>query len=324
MACLLFALLFLPCPALGVERWTASLQSWAAPAPRLRVGLLWMIALGACSAHAAACAAPWAADLLRGVLYAAVILSLVPFGSRAASAGLEAAHPEAPPRSRLPDSLATGLRSPGSVATSVRLVTAVLALWLPAELGRIGHFHLPAGTPGALDATRLLAFDLGLVLFVGVRSFEHIGYRFDFRGSDLRAAGLGFVCFAVVAVPFGTSIGFIRYGWRPFDPAEWSLILLSTYFLVALPEELLFRGLIQNLLEQRTRAGKLGALAVTAAVFGASHLNNRAAPDWRYVVLATIAGLVYGAVWMRTRRVTASALTHAAVDFVWVLMFRAV
>ena len=286
--------------------------SWSAPAPRLRVGLLWMIALGAISAHAAACGAPWVADLLRNAVYTAVILCLVPFASEANDS--DATVPGAPWRSRFP----------GSSATTLRLGAAVLALWLPAELGRIGHFHLPAGTPGGLDASRLLAFDLGLVLFVAVRPVERIGYRFDFRTSDLRAAGLGFIGFAVVAVPLGTSIGFIRYGWRPFDPAEWGLILLSTYFLVSLPEELLFRGLIQNLLERQRRAGQAGALAVTAVVFGASHLNNRAAPDWRYVLLATVAGLAYGGVWMRTRRVTASALTHAAVDFVWVLMFRAV
>jgi membrane protease YdiL (CAAX protease family) len=326
-ACLLFALFFLPCPALAVERWRTGLQGWAtaAPhrwsavphphwataAPRLRVGFLWMIALGACSAHAAACGAAWTADLLRCAMYTAAILALVPFGYGAADAENSRRETEGQ------------IAALGDWATTLRLGVAVLALWLPAELGRIGHFHLPAGAPGGLDATRLLAFDLGLVLFVAVRPIGNIGYRFDFRGADLGTAAIGFVCFAGLAVPLGTSLGFIRYGWRLFDPAEWGLILLSTYFLVALPEELLFRGLIQNLLEQRSRAGRAGALAVTAVVFGASHLNNRATPDWRYVLLATFAGLAYGWVWMRTRRVTASALTHAAVDFVWVLMFRA-
>jgi hypothetical protein len=44
-------------------------------------------------------------------------------------------------------------------------------------------------------------------------------------------------------------------------------------------------------------------------------------PDWRYVVLATIAGLAYGLVYQRTQRITASAITHALVDGMWVAMF---
>ena len=40
------------------------------------------------------------------------------------------------------------------------------------------------------------------------------------------------------------------------------------------------------------------------------------------MVLATLAGVAYGWVYQRTGRITASALTHAAVDWVWKLLFR--
>jgi membrane protease YdiL (CAAX protease family) len=38
--------------------------------------------------------------------------------------------------------------------------------------------------------------------------------------------------------------------------------------------------------------------------------------------MATLAGVAYGWVWLRTRRVTASAITHAGVDWIWLLVFR--
>jgi membrane protease YdiL (CAAX protease family) len=81
------------------------------------------------------------------------------------------------------------------------------------------------------------------------------------------------------------------------------------------PEEFLFRGLIQNLLS-RWLGVPLG-LALASVVFGLSHL-----PDPRYAVLATIAGVAYGWVYLRTEKVTASAVTHALVDTVWVILLR--
>ena len=47
-------------------------------------------------------------------------------------------------------------------------------------------------------------------------------------------------------------------------------------------------------------------------VFGLAHL-----PDPRYVLLAAIAGVAYGWVYLRTGKITASAITHALVDAAW-------
>jgi len=57
---------------------------------------------------------------------------------------------------------------------------------------------------------------------------------------------------------------------------------------------------------------------VTAVIFGLAHL-----PDPRYVALATLAGVTYGWVYLRTGKITASAVTHALVDAVWVVLLRA-
>jgi hypothetical protein len=95
---------------------------------------------------------------------------------------------------------------------------------------------------------------------------------------------------------------------------------VGIFFFTAVPEELFFRSWVQNLLERRV--GRTAALGIASVVFGLSHFNKRSAHfNWRYVLLATIAGIFYGRAWRERRRVPASAITHASVDWIWSLWF---
>jgi membrane protease YdiL (CAAX protease family) len=94
-----------------------------------------------------------------------------------------------------------------------------------------------------------------------------------------------------------------------------------TFFLIAVPEEIFFRGWMQNLLERRM--GRTASLLITSVVFGLAHFNKRTAfLNWRYVLLAAIAGIFYGRAWRAQRRVGASAITHATVDTLWGVLLR--
>jgi hypothetical protein len=96
---------------------------------------------------------------------------------------------------------------------------------------------------------------------------------------------------------------------------------LFTYLLIALPEEIFFRGWMQNLFDRRM--GRSASLIVTAILFGLSHFNKRAVHfNWRYVLLASIAGIFYGRAWRAERRIAASSVTHACVDTVWGALLR--
>ncbi len=92
------------------------------------------------------------------------------------------------------------------------------------------------------------------------------------------------------------------------------LVILAA---TALPEEILFRGLIQNCIAQRFGAGT-ETLLVSALIFGCAHLDNGPGPlpNWRYMILATIAGLAYGKVFEKSSSIFASAGLHALVDTV--------
>jgi hypothetical protein len=95
---------------------------------------------------------------------------------------------------------------------------------------------------------------------------------------------------------------------------------VAIFFFTAVPEELFFRAWVQNLLERRV--GRRAALGIASVVFGLSHFNKRSAHfNWRYVLLATIAGIFYGRAWREQRRVPASAITHTCVDWIWSLWF---
>jgi hypothetical protein len=119
-------------------------------------------------------------------------------------------------------------------------------------------------------------------------------------------------------------IRFLHY--NPAFPGVIDLILgaLGGYLLTALIEEVLFRGLIQNLLSERI-GNKWVALMIASVVFGLAHLNNTTAgyisPNWAYALMATMAGVAYGWVWLRTGKVTASALTHMLVNLIWGTFF---
>ena len=126
---------------------------------------------------------------------------------------------------------------------------------------------------------------------------------------------------APMAIALGLAMGFLHLHtvWPRLSAPV--LGYLFTFLFIAVPEELFFRGWLQNLLERRL--GRTPALLVTAVLFGLSHFNKRAAHfNWRYVVLAVLAGIFYGRAWRRDRRVGASAITHACVDTVWSLWLR--
>lgn len=166
---------------------------------------------------------------------------------------------------------------------------------------------------------KILLLDAGLYGFLAVRRLEGIGFDLRLRWRDVRVGLREWAFFLPIAVGLGLWLGFLHWhGWA----IGWHLLArlpaaaVFTFLFVAVPEEVFFRGWLQNLLERRM--GRSAALILTAALFGLSHFNKRAVHfNWRYVLLAAIAGIFYGRAWREERRVGASAVTHALVDTVW-------
>jgi membrane protease YdiL (CAAX protease family) len=196
-------------------------------------------------------------------------------------------------------------------------VIALAVVGLPVEFGWIrGSFP----HPGLSALPKILLVDSALYAFLVVRRLDGVGYDFRARVRDLVTGLRECSFFAPIAIVLGIAVGFIapRGGTPPASSA--SAALMVTFFFVAIPEEFFFRGLLQNLLE--TRVGYPGSLVVTAVIFGLSHFNKPLPFNWRYVVLATIAGIFYGRAWRDRHRLLSSATTHTLVDVIWSLWFR--
>jgi len=197
---------------------------------------------------------------------------------------------------------------------------AVVIIWLPVEF-RWMYRLFPYPRPLTHTLTILLALSTGVVAFVLVRRFEGVGYALDWRRGYFTTFILLFTAFAAIAIPLGVRIGFLSWGPSLARVRYAPLTMLGILLFTAWPEEFLFRGLLQNLLSKTVGSSWLG-LFVAAGIFGLSHILHAPFPNWRYVALASIAGVSYGLAWMRTRSLVPGVLIHALVDASWHVLFR--
>jgi hypothetical protein len=172
---------------------------------------------------------------------------------------------------------------------------------------------------------KVLLLDAGIYALVALRNLNGVGFDLRLRLRDLQIGLREFALYLPIALALGLSLGFLHLHPFRLDQgrilAQFAGAWLFTFLFIAVPEELFFRGWLQNLLERRM--GRMPALMVTALLFGLSHFNKRAVLfNWRYVLLASIAGIFYGRAWLQQRRIGASAVTHATVDSVWSLWLR--
>jgi len=200
-------------------------------------------------------------------------------------------------------------------------VLVILALWLPLDFRWMRDVWGWPRHSLAYSMNSLLATGLAVFLFVCVRRLEGVGYRCHCEKLDGWIGARNFLLFAPMAIPIGLVTGFITISGPQIPISEFLLSALGIFFLIAIPEELLFRGIIQNFLEKTFRKPAF-ALIVTSLIFGAAHLNNGPRPDWRYFLLASLAGLFYGNAYQRTRGLLAPAIVHTLVDTVWRAFFR--
>ena len=174
-----------------------------------------------------------------------------------------------------------------------------------------------AAWPHSLVAlNKLLLLDTGLYGFHAIRQLSGVGFDLRWRWTDWKIAMRELLFYIPIAITLGLAIGFLH--WHGYINHPWQLpaAWLFTYLLIALPEEIFFRGWMQNLFERRI--GRTASLVFAAAIFGLSHFNKRTVHfNWRYVLLAAIAGIFYGRAWRSERRVAASSVTHACVDTLW-------
>lgn len=217
----------------------------------------------------------------------------------------------------LPVVLAALLGSAGSSKWSWQDAIVLATLVAVVMLRVLGEAWPYAGLAGL---AKLYAADVTLYLYVVVRTLPGVGYSFLPRASDFLIGLREWLFFLPFGIGLGAALSFTHFHGRVPSLMAVGAGLLVTFLLVAIPEEMFFRGVLQNLLE--TRFKPWIALAMASVLFGLSHFNKGAVFNWRYVLLATIAGVFYGRAWSARHRILAAVITHTAVDVVWSVWFR--
>jgi uncharacterized protein len=216
--------------------------------------------------------------------------------------------------------MSAGKSAPGSWQDFL----TIAAIWAFVKFGPSQYLWPYPGGRLAYICTVLVAVNVAIATFLLARKTKGIGYTIGWGKSWPLYVFGSFLASGCVAIPLGISLRFISFApqwdrWGSFLGLSIAILVFTAW-----PEELLFRGILQNLLA-RTSKSELAGWWTSSVLFGFSHItNNGQFPNWRYVILATVAGLFYGYTWRRTNSIFASALVHASVDVTWHFLFRTI
>lgn len=191
-------------------------------------------------------------------------------------------------------------------------------LWIPFDYRWV--YDIWQGVDQLAYAWWAVALTVVTVYGYGVlRDFPGLGYRLLPRRRDLGVALVATAGFAAIAIPVGLATHFLTFPpTAPFRPVAVASHFMGLFLTVAIPEELFFRGILQNGIEKHLRNSRL-ALGLASLAFGLVHWNNATALATRllYVTLAAMAGLFYGWAYKRSGGLLAPILSHTLVDLIW-------
>ncbi len=196
---------------------------------------------------------------------------------------------------------------------------AVLALWYSVEFKAFPNLNLP-GQSGDAPYFQLVVICAFLYVLVVAGRFGALGLSFKPSTRGLSIVTSNLALFALIAVPIGLATGFIKPALASAGLIENLARGFGIYLTIALPEEILFRGVLLSYLAATLRWPPIPTIVLSALVFGASHLNNPPGVGW-YFILATIAGVFYARTYLATKNATAAAAVHTMVDWLWAVVF---
>lgn len=171
---------------------------------------------------------------------------------------------------------------------------------------------------------QLMWIRVGILSVLTIRGMTGINFGFLPTRKDWWVGIQQFVLFIPAAILIGVALRFAQP--RPVYAEWWKVALLAAatfagfLWVVGLSEEFFFRGMLQQLLVKRLKSTVAGLL-LTSILFGLVHLPFRSFPNWRFALLATLAGVFYGLAYIRAGSIRAAMVTHALVVTTWRVFF---
>lgn len=175
-----------------------------------------------------------------------------------------------------------------------------------------------------MSALILLLFSIQLKEFT-----EKFNWKITLKKLFIPFIGLLILC--LIAIPIGLITDFLV--WSPEWPGFGMFIVsfIGIWLTIALPEETIARGIIQHQLTEKIVKKKSKiypywrwvAVVLASIAFAVTHWNNTSSEFvWVYILLAAIAGVIYGVCWIFGGLFSAMLL-HTLVDWIWALLLKA-
>jgi membrane protease YdiL (CAAX protease family) len=224
-------------------------------------------------------------------------------------------------------------------------LTAVLAFWhvtLPRRLAYDVGFLVIAAAPVLLRVFQriyrspdehlridilghLMWIRVGAAALLVLREWHPGSFSFWPRAREWKT---GLFYYGLVVVPIvALALALRDVRFEPLHGEWWQIagMTIGTFFgmlwVVALGEELFFRGVIQRALLNfwRSPAAAIGASTV---LYASVHLWFREFPNWRHALVVALLGMACGTAYWRSGSVRAPMVTHALVVTTWRVLFK--
>jgi len=130
--------------------------------------------------------------------------------------------------------------------------------------------------------------------------------------NSLRLSALVMLVF-ILLFSLAILLSLIKYD--PQLPSWWWLFALNNLLLTCIIEEVFFRGFIQQKLT--SLINPLAGLILTSLLFGIAHFSG----GYNFVIVATLAGFLYGLVYLNTGKIWYAILLHFCFNMVHLALF---
>jgi membrane protease YdiL (CAAX protease family) len=204
------------------------------------------------------------------------------------------------------------------VIAAAPLVSRVFARIYRLSDGRPPDEHVQADILGHLMWIRL-----GIAALLVLREWNPGAFGFWPRSREWRIGTLYYLISIIPVVLLAVALHDVRFELRAGPWWQVAGIGIGTLFgilwVVALSEELFFRGVIERAMLDRSR---IGAVLVSAILYGSAHLWVHQFPNWRRAAVGTLLGVVFGILYAQTGSVRAPMVTHALVVATWRVFFK--
>lgn len=171
----------------------------------------------------------------------------------------------------------------------------------------------------------LMWIRLGVAALLVLREWDPGAFGFWPKLHEWRLGALYYL--ALLAPITALALGLHDVRFEPLHGPWWRAAaigvgtLFGALWVIALGEELFFRGVIEQGLLKAWRSPAL-AVSLSALLFGVVHLWFHQFPDWRRALVATLLGIACGIGYWQSGSVRVPMVTHAFVIATWRVFFR--